>query len=98
MLCHKMPLEIIDLMYYVRSIEFYERPDYDFLRKLFYRCLEREAIDSNLIYDWNKLEEVDFKVYSGEPKIILREGPDKNAINEAYMEASEDREKEEEEE
>jgi hypothetical protein len=39
MLCHKMPLEIIDLMYYVRSIEFYERPDYDFLRKLFYRCL-----------------------------------------------------------
>jgi hypothetical protein len=67
-----MPLEIIDLMYYVRSIEFYEKPDYDFIRKLFYRCLEREAVDSNIVYDWNKLEEVDFKVYSGEPRIMLR--------------------------
>lgn len=34
-----MPLEFIDLIYYVRSIEFYERPDYDFIRKLFYRSL-----------------------------------------------------------
>ena len=50
-----MPLEIIDLMYYARSIEFYEKPDYDFIRKLFYRCLERESMEQSIIYDWNKL-------------------------------------------
>lgn len=72
MLCQKMPLEIIDLVYYVRSIEFYEKPDYDFIRKLFYKCLEREPFGNNIIYDWNNLEEIDFKVYSGEPKIVLR--------------------------
>ena len=72
MLCHRMPLELIDMLYYTKTIEFYEKPDYDFLRRLMYRCLEREEIDYNLIYDWNKLEEVDFKVYSGDPKIILK--------------------------
>ena len=75
MLCHRMPLELIDMMYYARSIEFYERPDYDFLRRLFYRCLEREEMNYNLVYDWNKIEEVDFKVYSGEPRIVLKDGP-----------------------
>lgn len=63
---------MIDLMYYVNSIEFYERPDYDFVRKMFYRCLEREPFNNNIIYDWNNLEEIDFKVYSGEPKIVLK--------------------------
>jgi hypothetical protein len=29
-------------------------------------------MDSNIIYDWNKLEEVDFKVYSDFPKIVLK--------------------------
>lgn len=29
-------------------------------------------MDYHIIYDWNKLEEVDFKVYSGEPKIVLK--------------------------
>jgi len=64
-------------MYYVKSLEFYEKPDYDFMRKLLYRCLEREVMDFNIVYDWNKLEEVDFKVYSGEPRIILKIGVDK---------------------
>ena len=41
-LCHKMPFEIVDLMYYIRSIEFYEKPDYDFVRRMFFRVLERE--------------------------------------------------------
>jgi hypothetical protein len=72
MLCHKMPLEVIDLMYYIRSIEFYERPDYDFIRKMFYHCLERESFDHHIIYDWNALEEIDFKVYSGEPRIVMK--------------------------
>ena len=26
------------------------------------------------MYDWNSLEEIDFKVYSGEPKITLKVG------------------------
>lgn len=28
--------------------------------------------DFNIIYDWNRLQEVDFKVYNGEPKITLK--------------------------
>lgn len=28
------------------------------------------------MYDWNSLEEIDFKVYTGEPKIVLRTGKD----------------------
>lgn len=65
MIGHKMPLEIIDILYYIKSIEFYERPDYEFIRKMFYRCLEREDLEQHIIYDWNKLEEIDFKVYAG---------------------------------
>lgn len=67
-----MPFEIVDLMYYIRSIEFYEKPDYDFVRRMFFRVLEREQFDHCLLYDWNRLEEVDFKVYNGEPKIVLK--------------------------
>lgn len=67
-----MPLEVIDLMYYIKSIEFYEKPDYDFIRKILYRCLERESFDNNVIYDWNLIEEIDFKVYGGEPKIVMK--------------------------
>ena len=43
---------------------------------MFYRCLERESFEQNIIYDWNMLEEIDFKVYSGEPKIILKDHQD----------------------
>lgn len=64
MLCHKLPIEVIDLVYYVRSLEFYEKPDYNYIRKMLYGCLEREQFDGMIIYDWNKLEEIDFKVYS----------------------------------
>jgi len=40
-LCLKMPIEFIDLTYYIKSIEFYERPDYNYIRKTIYRVLER---------------------------------------------------------
>ena len=39
---------------------------------MLYACLEREQLDNNIMYDWNKLEEIDFKVYSDEPKIFLK--------------------------
>jgi len=55
---------VIDLVYYIRTLEFYEKPDYNYIRKMLYACLEREQFDTTIMYDWNKLEEVDFKVYS----------------------------------
>lgn len=37
---------------------------------MIYRCLECENIELDIIYDWNTLEEIDYKVYSGDPRIV----------------------------
>ena len=74
-LCFKMPLEVIDLTYYIKSIEFYEKPDYHFIRKMLYQCLERQNIEFDVVYDWNLLEDVDFKMYAGDPKIVAFKNP-----------------------
>lgn len=42
-------------------------------------------MESSIIYDWNKLEEVDFKVYSGEPKITLRLNGDNSNYQESII-------------
>jgi hypothetical protein len=36
-LTYKMPLLFVDLLCYIRTLNYYERPDYDYIRLLMHR-------------------------------------------------------------
>lgn len=51
-LCRSFPLEFQLYFNYVRSLQFDERPDYSYLRKLFRNAFVRENYRSDDMYDW----------------------------------------------
>ena len=63
-----------DLLWYIRSVNYYEKPDYDFIRnKLYAMILSKTGIkELEIKYDWNEREEMDYTIYTGEPKMYLR--------------------------
>lgn len=51
-LCEGFPEEFASYMRYVRDIDFYEKPNYEYLRKLFTDLYERRSYKYDDIYDW----------------------------------------------
>lgn len=51
-LCANFPIEFTQYLQYARSLGFEEAPDYDYLRGLFDKAMERENIKDDHIYDW----------------------------------------------
>lgn len=51
-LCGSFPEEFGIYLQYVRKLGFEETPDYDFLRELFDKVLERQGEKDDSIYDW----------------------------------------------
>lgn len=51
-LCEGFPEEFCSYMRYVRDIDFYEKPNYDYLRKLFTDLFDRRGYKWDDIYDW----------------------------------------------
>lgn len=48
-----------DLLWYIRSVNFYEKPDYDFIRgKLYAMVMHKTEVKANIEikYDWNDRE------------------------------------------
>lgn len=52
LLCNGLPPEFTIFFNYVRSLRFDEKPDYQFLRKIFRDLFTREGYEYDLCYDW----------------------------------------------
>ena len=56
-LCKGFPKDIENFLEYTKNLEYDERPDYKFLRKLFDNIMKKENFNYDYIYDWTTLEE-----------------------------------------
>lgn len=57
-LCKGYPVEFMTYMSYCRALRFEDKPDYNYLRRLFKELFAREGFDPDLPFDWIKtLEE-----------------------------------------
>lgn len=52
-LCHNLPKEMYIYMNYCRNLKFYQQPDYEYLRNLFYKLFLKNNFKKDNIYDWN---------------------------------------------
>ncbi|ORX90900.1 putative casein kinase I [Basidiobolus meristosporus CBS 931.73] len=57
-LCRGFPNEFVTYLKYTRNLRFDDKPDYNFLRKLFYDLLVREGYHYDYVFDWTILEKV----------------------------------------
>ncbi|XP_060553231.1 casein kinase I-like isoform X3 [Ruditapes philippinarum] len=51
-LCENFPEELSKYLQYVRRLDFFETPDYDYLRKLFMDLMEKMNIECDWEFDW----------------------------------------------
>lgn len=57
-LCEGYPEEFATYLRYVRRLDFFETPDYEYLRKLFNELFEHEKYNHDNIYDWTSRQQV----------------------------------------
>jgi serine/threonine protein kinase len=55
-LCEGIPIEFLEYMQLVRTLQYDSSPDYKHLRKLFKRCFRREGFKKDFVYDWSTFE------------------------------------------
>lgn len=56
-LCEGYPEEFATYLRYVRRLDFFETPDYEYLRNLFIKLFEREGHKNDGIYDWTEKQQ-----------------------------------------
>lgn len=66
-LCEGYPEEFATYLRYVRRLDFFDTPDYEYLRKLFIELYEREGHKNDGIYDWTEKQQQQMQMM--EPRI-----------------------------
>lgn len=56
-LCEGYPEEFATYLRYVRKLDFFETPDYEYMRNLFIKLFEREGHKNDGIYDWTEKQQ-----------------------------------------
>lgn len=56
-LCEGYPEAFSAYLRYVRRLDFFETPDYEYLRSLFINLFEREGYKNDGIYDWTEKQQ-----------------------------------------
>lgn len=56
-LCKDFPPEVGTYLRYSRTLDFYQMPDYNYLRQLWWDMFERERYSDDGVYDWTKTTE-----------------------------------------
>lgn len=51
-ICDKCPEEYVNYLKYVRNLDFYEAPDYEYLRKIFFDLFVSNKFVDDGVYDW----------------------------------------------
>lgn len=69
--------ELIDIMYYIQTLSFYEKPDYQFLKKKLFNALEdhncEDILNGTILYDWSQREAIDYDIYRDLPRLRLQQ-------------------------
>lgn len=69
-LCKGQPVEFVKFFEYVRALEFQDKPDYDYLRKLFRSLSEAKGYEYDGKFDWTLKKEVYYPSYVS-PKLVI---------------------------
>lgn len=72
-LCDGLPEEFSIYLRTVRGYAFEEAPDYDYLRGLFTRVLQKISVNDDLVYDWMLLNEGFGYDYRSDPSFAQRQ-------------------------
>ncbi|CAI9762732.1 unnamed protein product [Fraxinus pennsylvanica] len=56
LLCKSYPLEFISYFHYCRSLQFEDKPDYSYLKRLFRDLFIREGYQFDYVFDWTMLK------------------------------------------
>ena len=77
-----LPLEYLEMFREIKSLKFYEKPDYDLLRKKLWIALMEtnyEELKKCIItYDWQERDSLDYDIYRERPKIRRKERTPEN--------------------
>ena len=61
-LCEGYPEEFATYLRYVRRLDFFEQPDYEYLRNLFVKLFDREGHKNDGIYDWTEKQQQQVRI------------------------------------
>lgn len=85
--CKNLPDEFISYFEYVFSLTFYEKPNYSYLKELFSRMMDKNAIYNDGLFDWISSSEsvrgIDLaarKITCESPNVYMK----KNLVSESF--------------
>ncbi|XP_047329910.1 casein kinase 1-like protein 3 [Impatiens glandulifera] len=73
-LCKSYPVEFASYMHYCHSLNFDQRPDYGFLKRLFRELFSREGYEFDFVFDWTILKYQQSQKSKPQPPPLPAEG------------------------
>ena len=70
-LCEGYPKEFAVYLQYTSNLKFGQTPDYKYLKQLFRRCLHRNKLSEDKIFDWSEQEEKALVEQQQQRKVLI---------------------------